>query len=227
MARLPRLALAGQAHLVLLRAAPGQALFVDDADRRVFMTALLEALRQRHAALHAYALHPGHVHLLVTPSTDAGLGLVIQDLGRRYVALFNHRHGRRGSLWQGRFRAAIVEPGARLLEALLYIDAPAQRGDDPAAPGPWSSARHHLGLARDPLLTDSSAYWQLGNTPFDREHAYRRLLAEALADARTEHLAEASHNGWPIGGAAFLAQLAAGSARPVVPRRRGRPPRKR
>jgi len=224
VARLPRLALAGHAHLAVLRGAQGQPLFIDDADRRAFIAALLQALQEQHVALHAYALLDGQVSLLVTPSSDGGLSRLIQAVGRRYVAAFNRRHGHRGSLWDGRYRAAIVQPGDNTLDAMLFIDLQAQhQAGAPVHDAPWSSAGHHAGRARDALLIDSPAYWQLGNTPFDRQQAYRRRLADGLAPERAALLAQASHKGWAIGDAAFLAALAALTARPLAPRRRGRP----
>jgi putative transposase len=222
MARLPRLALAGHAHLVVLRVAQGKSLFVDDTDRQGFVVALAAALPQHLCALHAYALLDDQVLMLVTPCHDEGLSRLIQALGRRHVAAFNRRHAHRGGLWDGRYRATIVEPGAHTLDALLHIDGLATTR--PAAAG-WSSAPHHRGQARDPLLTDSPAYWALGNTPFDREQAYRRLLAEGLPAERLARLAEAAHKGWPLGSEAFIASLATRTTRPLAPRRRGRPPK--
>jgi putative transposase len=229
MARLPRLAVAGAAHLVVLYGHSTQPVFVDDEDRRLFLAALRESALQNQVAVHAYVLLDDHVHLLLTPATDAALGALMQGLGRRYGAAFNRRHGRRGTLWAGRFRTAVVQPGAPLLEAMLFIDQHAVRGGlvASAANHAWCSAGHHLGLRRDPLLTDSSAWWALGNTPFEREAAYRRRLDEGLAPARVAALAEAGRKGWAVGDAAFLAGLAQQAARPVQPRPRGRPPKPR
>ena len=87
----------------------------------------------------------------------------------------------------------------------------------------WSSAAHHVGRVRDSLVSPLPDYWQLGNTPFDRETAWARRLADGLAEREAKRLAEASHKAWAVGDAAFLATLGAQADRPVVPRRRGRP----
>ena len=89
----------------------------------------------------------------------------------------------------------------------------------------WSSLGHRLGERRDLLITDCAAWWALGNTPFEREAAYRRCLADGLAADRTAALAAAVRKGWAVGDAAFLAALAQQTDRPVQPRPRGRPPR--
>jgi len=228
MARLPRLALAGQAHLVSLHGHSGQPVFADDEDRRQFLAALRESALQQQVAVHAYVLLDDHVHLLLSPGTDTALGALMQGLGRRYGAAFNRRHGRRGSLWAGRFRASVVQPGAPLLDTMLFIDHHPVRAAVVAAAQDhaWSSARHHLGLVRDGLVTECSAWWQLGNTPFDREAAYRRLLGEGLAPAVVVRVAAAARSGWPLGDATFLAGLARHTDRPVQPRPRGRPPKR-
>lgn len=227
MARQPRLALGGQAHLVSLYGHSGQAVFADDEDRRQFLAALREAALQHGVAVHAYVLLDDHVHLLLTPATDGALGALMQGLGRRYGAAFNRRHGRRGTLWAGRFRAAVVQAGTPLLEALLFVDHHAVRAGRVEAAGedPWSSARQHLGLGRDLVLSACAAWWALGNTPFEREAAYGRLLAEGLPAATAARVAAAARSGRPLGDAAFLAALAQGSGRPVQPRPRGRPPK--
>jgi putative transposase len=225
MARLPRLALAGLPHLVALYGHSAQPVFVDDEDRRMFLAALRESALLQQVAVHAYVLLDDHVHLLLTPGTSEALGPLMQGLGRRYGAAFNRRHGRRGSLWAGRFRATVVQPGVLLAEAMRFIDHhPVRSGLVAAAQDyAWCSARHHVGAARDALITECSAWWALGNTPFEREAAYRQLLADGLPAPRVQMLADAGRKGWPLGDEAFLASLAQQVARPVQPGPRGRP----
>ena len=227
MARLTRLALAGHVHLVELCALPGARLAHDDEDRGEALASLHSAAQQHRVALHAYALLDTRLYLLGTPQYNEGLSLMVQGLGRRYVPRFNRRHALTGRLWDGRFRATIVQPGALVLDALVFVDgAPAR--ESPALPmsePTWCSARHHLGHARDPMLTDRAEYWQLGNTPFERERAYRARLEEGLSSARHAQLAEAVHKGWALGDPAFLQRLGELIDRPLQPRRRGRPAR--
>jgi putative transposase len=224
MARLPRLAVAGQAHLALMLGHSAQPVFVDDDDRRQFLVALRESALQHGVAVHACALQSTEVLLLLTPAADGALGALMQALGRRYGAAFNRRHGRRGTLWAGRFRTAVVQPGAALLDAMLHVGLLCQAAGGHGAP--FGSLGHHLGERRDPLITDCAAWWALGNTPFEREAAYRRCLADGLSTERAAALADAVHKGWAVGDAEFLAALAQQAGRPVQPRPRGRPPRR-
>ena len=227
MARLPRLVVPGCAHLLTQRALRGQPLFVDDLDRQQYLGALNDAMRSQSVLLHAYALLDDAVLLLLRPPSEAALSRSVQALGRRYVAAFNRRHGRSGTIWDGRFRAGVVQDGAALLQALLLVDSAASRRAlaSSASASAWTSAPHRLGSVRDPLVVDPPEYWRLGNTPFEREAAYGRLLAQGLDAATLQRIEHAAANGWAIGSPQFLAEIAQRAGRPVRPRARGRPPR--
>jgi len=220
VARLPRLVVPGQAHHLVQRGHNAQKVFIDDEDRELYLSALRDALRAHAVVLHAYALLDDAVQLLLRPPSEAALSRMVQAVGRRYVAAFNRRHARSGTIWEGRFRAGVVQPGRPTLQSLLLIDAlPSPRT------GRWSSAPHRLGLCRDPLVSDPPEYWQLGNTPFEREAAYAALLAQGLDEAVARRIEHAAANGWALGSPQFLAEMAQQSGRPVRPRARGRPPR--
>lgn len=224
MARLSRLAIAGELHYVIQRGHNRQPVFLDDEDRARFLSALRDAATEHRLAIHAYALLDGEVQLLVTPQSDESLSRAMQALGRRYVAGFNRRHGRSGTLWEGRFRAAVVESERYFLDALALIErTPVPQFAADVADFRWSSAAHHLGRRRDPLVHDHPLYWALGNTPFDREMAYRRKLEQGVAAADAAALAAAAAKSWALGSPAFLGRLAAQTTRPLAARRRGRP----
>ncbi|HSQ71929.1 MAG TPA: transposase, partial [Rubrivivax sp.] len=218
MARLPRLALGGHVHYVIQRGHGGCAVFNDEIDRAAFRAALSEAAATERVQVHACALLPTEVQLLVTPAEPAALSRLMQAVGRRYVGAYNRRHGRRGTLWDGRFHCGVVEPGPLRLQAQCLIDGAA------AEPGA-TSAPHRSGGPRDALLSDPPEYWQLGNTPFEREAAYRRLLDAGVDAVAAAQLRDAALGGWAAGSTAFRAGLAAAAARPMQPRPRGRPRR--
>lgn len=225
MARLPRLGIGGWPHLLVQRAHEGQSLVRDDDDRNQFLAMLREATRQHGVAVHAYALADDHLLLLGTPETDEALSLAMQALGRRYVAAFNRRHGREGGLWSGRYRAALLDPAQYLLDAMAFVELGAQAGGQAAAveSDAWSSGPAHLGRRTDPLLTDHPLFWALGNTPFDREVAWRRRLAEGVSTARAEALRRAMHKSWALVSPQEADRLTAQAGRPMQARPRGRP----
>jgi putative transposase len=225
MARQPRLTVAGELHHVLLRGHNGQAVFADDADRAAFVELLREPAARQGVAIHAYALLASEVHLLATPGETESLARLMQSIGRRYVALFNHRHARRGTLWDGRFRNSILDSRSLLLPATLHIETlPVRAGLVADAPEwPWSSAGHHVGRRRDPLITDHALYWRLGNTPFDREHAHTLALHESQQGVEDTRWCQAVARSSVLGPAGFVAQVAESLGRPLGSRRRGRP----
>lgn len=227
MARQPRLAVAGQLHQVLLEGHNGQPVFLQDADRADFLAMLQDVTREQSVAVHAYVLLDGAVHLLVTPQAAENLGRLMQALGRRYVSAFNRRHGRSGTLWNGRFRSSVLQASAWLLPATVAIEsAPQRAGSVAAAPDwPWSSARHHLGRERSALVNEHPGYWTLGNTPFERELAHANLLREGISARVWEELDQALRSARVLGDAGFLAEISLASGRAQAGRPRGRPPK--
>jgi putative transposase len=229
MARLPRLTLAGQPHHLIQRGNNRQPIFVDDADRERLLGLLEEGARRLGIALHAYVLMDNHFHLLATPSTDDGLGLWMQGVGRSYVRWFNDRHGRTGTLWEGRFKSSLIQTERYLLTCMAYIDLnPVRAGMvAEAREHPWSSHGHYAGLRHDRLLTPHPLYWALGNTPFAREAAYAELVRGGVPEADRSLLTDATLHGWAAGEPEFLQSLQKNTERRVAKGRPGRPPLRR
>lgn len=226
MARLARLSRPGLPHCIVQRGHNRQAIVTDDEDRAAWRAILGAEVAAHGVALHAWALQDDAFHLVCTPAQPGDASRLLQALGRRYVAAFNRRHGRTGTLWEGRFRSCVVEPGRALLECMRWVDG-LGRGvsDDAPVPAPaWSSLAHHLGQRADPLLSDPPEYWALGNTPFEREAAWRRLLDAGLPAAAAQRIADAVRRGWPLGSEAFVRALEVATGQPARPGRRGRPP---
>lgn len=259
MARQARLSLPGVLHYVVQRGHNGGVIAADAQDSERLLAMLRDAALSHGVVLHAYALAPRELRVLATPDAPESVSRMMQALGRRYATVYNRRHGRSGSLWDGRFRSALVEGADATLLALRHVDAAVPWADGsplagvavsspsvpaagqapqqpalgdaphgqlwPAADIPRGSAGHRSGGRRDAALVDPPAYWQLGNTPFDREQRYRHLLDEPLAAADRQRLQQALLAGWAIGSPGFLADLATRTARPLQPRPRGRPRR--
>lgn len=224
MARLPRLCVPGLPHCVLQQALPGQPWVRDDEDRGRFVRQLQLAAQGHGVSIHAYCLLNEQLQLLVTPRDARGLSLLMQDLGRGYVAAFNRRHQRHGPLWSGRFRATVVDP-SYLLGAMVTIETEAQRRGvvGRAEDFAWSSLGHHLGHRVDALVEDAPAFWALGNTPFERQAHYLRLVQAGAEPALVQALERHTHAGWAWGSEAFVAQLQGSGVRRASPKPRGRP----
>lgn len=228
MARLPRLFIDGQPQHVILQGNNRQAIFEDDADRRMFLDSLREAARQHGLAIHAYALLPTRAHLLATPTHERSLPATLQALGRRYVLYFNRRHARSGTLWEGRYRATVIEAERYLLPCMRYIEQePVRLGlVEHAEHAVWSSCAHHVGLLVDAVVTDHPMYWALGNTPFERQRAYQDALAQPLPVADIEAIEAATRKGWLLGSPGYAARMAPRANRRIAPLPKGRPRRR-
>lgn len=225
MARLPRVEAAGFPHHILQRGNNRQAVFVDAVDLQKYLALLQEIALAQGVAVHAYVLMTNHVHLIATPDRARGVSALMQALGRRYVRWFNDRHDRSGTLWEGRFRSTVLEPHRDLLACMRYVELnPVRAGvSATAAEYRWSSCPHHIGSRADPLIADHPAYWSLGNTPFERQSAYQRLLDDPLPDDVVTEIRHATNRGYALANLIGSAE-GAGSIRVFKDRRpRGRP----
>jgi putative transposase len=184
MARQPRLDLPGIPQHIVQRGNNRLPCFLDDVDRERYLHLVGDALSATGCLLHAYVLMDNHVHLLATPPEKGAVGRLMQKLGRRYVGWFNVRHGRSGTLWEGRYKACLVDSASYLLRCVRYIDLNPVRAriiDDPAR-FRWSSCAALCGQRVDPLLTLHAEQRALGATSRENSRAYRHLLSEAVSD---------------------------------------------
>ncbi len=225
MARLPRLTLPGFAHHVIQRGNNRQAIFASGADYQMLLDLLEENARKFDVAIHAYVLMSNHFHLLLTPQTPDGLPQMMQALGRRYVRYFNDSQQRSGTLWEGRYKSALIQSERYLLACMAYIDLNPLRAGLVAAPGdyPWSSYGHYTGLRIDKLITPHALMWELGNTPFAREAAYADLVQAGINPAQQAALMDSALRGWALGEPDFVADLQKRTDRRVTRRSAGRP----
>jgi putative transposase len=225
MARQPRLVLPDQPHHIIQRGNDNQVIFRDDDDYRRFLEYLRESAKSYRVAIHAYVLMPNHLHLLATPSDEDGLAAMMQKVGRLYVPWFNNKHGRSGTLFQGRFRTSVIDPNAYFLACIRYIELNPQRNQlafDPLD-YPWSSYAHHAGVRPDPLITDHAKYWELGNTPFQREAAFIELAQQGMSGQELDTINAAVLKGAPLGSHEFKVALEHKTKRQILPAKRGRP----
>jgi putative transposase len=152
-------------------------IFADDQDREVFLTYLRKGTATRGVAVHAFALMGTHYHLLATPESAEALPRAVQHFGGRYVQYFNRRHARTGTLWDGRYRAKLLDDERYLFTCLRYIEYnPVSAGivKSPEAYR-WSSYRVHGCGSFCPWLVPHRLYVSLGATGQERQAAYRAI----------------------------------------------------
>jgi putative transposase len=225
MARLPRLTVTAYPHHVILRGNNRQDIFKTAADYERMLDLLLQHSQAQQVEVHAYVLMPNHLHLLLTPKLDQALPKMMQAVGRSYVRAFNQTHARTGTLWEGRYRATLIQADRYLLACMVYMDLNPVRAKLVDAPLDyrWSSHSQYVGPRSDRLVTPHALYWALGNTPFAREAAYAELVQTGVAKDQQSALIDATLNAWALGDAAFMQQLEGQTTRRLTKGKPGRP----
>ncbi|GJI97532.1 hypothetical protein RugamoR57_42500 [Duganella caerulea] len=215
----------GQPHHVIQTGNNNQPIFREAEDYQAFLGWLRTAAKNYKVAVHAYVLMPDHLHLLVTPADADGLGQMMQWIGRYYVPYFNQKYGRSGTLWNGRYKTSLIDAEQYFMSCSRYIEFnPVRNGMVARAEDyPWSSYPHHAGLRSDGLIVDHPKFWELGNTPFQREAAYIALAEPALSEDEITLISKALLKGWPLGTEQFKTALQHKVKRQVLPAKRGRP----
>lgn len=154
MARKPRIHVPGGFYHVLLRGNDGQDIFFAKGDRERFSLLMQEGTERFTYLLHAFCYMSNHVHLIIQVG-DIPLSKIIQNLSFRYTKYINKKKKRVGHLFQGRYKAILVDEDVYLLELVRYIhNNPVRAGlvRDPVDYS-WSSHRVYLGLDTNPFLT--------------------------------------------------------------------------
>jgi putative transposase len=218
MARHPRLILPGVALHVVQRGNNRNACFRRDSDYLTYLALLRHLGRKYQCAVHAYCLMTNHVHLLVSPFDAGGCGLLMRDLGRCYVPYFNRSHERTGTLWEGRFRACLVESARYVLACYRYIELNPVRAGMVNSPDEhkWSSHAGNGGIRTDPLLTPHGDYLALGLEEQTRRVAYLDLFQQRLESGVLSAIREATHGGLPLASDGFKAAVLAPAGARIV-----------
>lgn len=228
MARLPRYVIPGQPQHIIQRGNNRQVIFAAAADYHYFHDVLSAAADTHGLAIHAYVWMTNHIHLLATPLTGESISKVFQSVGRRYVQYFNGNHQRTGTLWEGRYRATVVDNERYLLTVMRYIELNPVRAGLVARPEdyPWSSYRCN-GLGQPELvsgwLRPHEEYQRLGANDAARQSAYRQLFQETISDDDLRVIRESTHKGWALGGARFKEEVEALGQRRTTSKGVGRP----
>lgn len=180
MARPLRIEFPGAIYHVTSRGNARRKIFLNDADRENFLDTLAWVVERFNWVCHAYCLMGNHFHLMIeTP--DANLSRGMRQLNGVYTQGFNRHHGKAGPLFQGRFKAILVERDSYLLELARYVVLNPVRAKmvKAAENFAWSSYRATLGL--DPLPSSLSIDWLLSQ--FAKTTAVARKRYQAFVQA--------------------------------------------
>jgi putative transposase len=225
MPRQPRYFIPGIPQHVITRGVDRQAVFFSPEDYSLYLDALLEASKTHLCSVHSYVLMTNHVHLLVTPQRERSLSLMMQAMGRLYVQRLNPRYQRTGTLWEGRYKASLVQSDRYFLECQRYIESNPVRAQMVSAPGKYqrSSYGHNALGIFDPLISEHDLYLSLHTDADSRRRAYRKLFGDVLSDEQLAQFRHATNACGVVGDDRFKNEISAMLGRAVTSGKRGRP----
>lgn len=201
--------------------------FFEENDYFAYLSWLKQAADRYNCAIHAYVLMTNHIHILTTPQESEGISRFMQSIGRHYVPFINHKYGSSGTIWEGRFKASLIENEQYLLTCMRYIELNPVRANMTRIPAeyPWSSYRANAQGKQDPRVIPHPIYTQLGKTVDVRLDAYRRLFETQLHTDELTSIRNAWQTGTPLGNDAFKQIIESKLKCKVGQDRRGRPKR--
>ena len=225
MSRKPRFNISGVPQHVIQRGHNREPCFfaVDDYCR--YCTDLQETAAKNQVAIHAYVLMTNHVHLLATPAQPYGITHMMQDLGRKYVRYINHTYRRTGSLWEGRFKASLIDSEAYLFICMRYIEMNPVRAGMVTHPAEyrWSSYAANAQGKADKLITSHPLYLQLAQDASQQNFAYRELFDQCLDKSEVHAIREALRQELVLGRDDFKDKIEVMLKRQTRPGIPGRP----
>ncbi|MFO1477451.1 MAG: transposase [Verrucomicrobiota bacterium] len=220
MARALRVEYPGAVYHIMARGDQGQSIFADDSDRRRLLETLAEACEKTGWLIHAYVLMGNHYHLLAeTPEANLVVGM--KWLQGTYTQRYNSRHDIYGHLFQGRYKAIVVDGRDphyfQVVSTYIHLN-PARAGlvqidDRSLGTYPWSSYPFYLSRSCPKWLCRSRVMASLGLREEDRDryeaNLQRRVLELGMEQGRSELEAQwkALRRGWYFGGEDFYEKL--------------------
>ena len=228
MARLPRYVIPGQPQHIIQRGNNRQVIFAAEADYQFFRDAMVEAAGRFGLAIHAYVWMTNHIHLLATPTYTDSISKTFQSAGRKYVQYFNYTYRRTGTLWEGRYRATVIDSEHYLLRVMRYIELnPVRAGMvSHSRDYPWSSHRRYAYGEIGPNLNwliEPDQYLNLERSDPARQLAYRDLFKTGIDMEELATIRGSTHKGWALGDRQFKDLIERLGERRAAPAARGRP----
>ena len=205
MARKPRIHLPGGLYHVIFRGNGGQPVFLSENDRYRFYLLLQEGTCRFGYRVHAFCLMTNHIHLALQ-SGDTPLSRGMQNLSFRYTRWINWREKRTGHLFQGRYKAVLVDGDTYLLELVRYIHLnPVRAGmvKDPEE-YPWSGHRAYLGKELLPWLTTDWMLAQFGKSVANARAGYRAFVLDGLEEEHRPEFHGAGEDSRLLGDYSFV-----------------------
>jgi len=210
MARQLRIEYPGAFYHIASRGNRKQAIFLADRDRVAFLDIIGEAHQKFFTVIHVYCLMTNHYHLMLeTPLGN--LSKTMHFINTKYSIHFKKKHSCVGHLFQGRFKAILVEADTYALELSRYIHLNPVRAaivEDPEE-YPWSSYREYLDTASRPTsswLEKSLVLGSFGRNSTEAKIKYSEYVKEA-AEKEIANPFDRLKGGLILGSDDFIARI--------------------
>ena len=216
MARKPRIHYHGAAYHVILRGNGGQDIFYSKADRSRFYFLLQEGVEKYGHRIHGHCLMTNHVHLVIQVS-EVPLSRIMHNIGFRYTNYLNRRLQRKGHIFQGRYKALLVDADSYLLELIRYIHCNPVRARLVQSPEhyPWSSHRTYLGRDDVGWLTTDLVLSQFAGRQQRARSGYADFIAQGVDEKHRVEFHQGSYQGRILGDDRFGEKTLARTAEPL------------
>ncbi|MES9902063.1 MAG: transposase [Sedimenticola sp.] len=225
MPRKPRFVIPGVPLHIVQRGHSHEPVFFEAEDYSAYLGWLKDGADRYQCEIHAYVLMTNHVHILVTPGGIDSVTRMIQYVGRHYVPFINQKYGKSGSLWEGRYKASLVQEETYLLSCMRYIELNPVRAGMVKSPAHyrWSSYRANAQGKENELIKKHRLYQKLDKNAFGRQTAYKALFKAYIDLSIHDDIRSAWQTGTPLGNDLFKEKVESTLKQKVGQARRGRP----
>lgn len=197
---------------ILQRTINQELCFYAEEDYLCYLYWLRKSALDSGCAIHAYALMPNHVHLLLTPLHEDSVPDLMHTVSRRYAQSINHYYKRNGALWEEEYAESIIQAETWLLACMRYIELNPIRAGLVVDPGQyqWSSYRSNALGITDKHLTPHALYLAGDQTPKGRIKYYRQSFRKELDDKTITDIRMAITHSQPLGDNGFMERVCIG-----------------
>lgn len=226
MPRTSRVILLNYPHHIIQRGHNRQVVFAGDQDYLHYLQNLKEWKKELGCRVYAYCLMANHIHLIVDPGENVeNLARLMKRVSGRQTRYVNKIEGRRGTLWEGRYKSSPIDMDEYLLACCRYVELNPVRARIVDEPGKyrWSSYKYKVGTEPRDWLDEDPSYLGLGSTAEERTERYKEWLEESIPKGEWEIIRQAVRRGQLTGHNRFIEEVAKKIGRRVEFRKQGRP----
>jgi len=224
MSRIARIVVPGMPHHITQKGNYQQDIFIDDADRKRYLSLVEEYIKKYGVSLLSYCLMSNHVHYIAIPKEKDSLAKAFKNAHMRYSQYFNKKVGVFGHLWQGRFYSCVLDD-IHLMRTARYIERNPVRAGLRNKPWDWkwSSATSHINNGNGMIIKLGDLFFIIDMT----REKWRLYIEEQEDNKEIEKIKQYTMTGRPLGAEEFILKLERRLGRKLRVRLRGRPAKSR